>query len=264
MIFLTFFVPLPRLPPFASLSLSLSFSLFFMFRFGTSGGDSYLRQALSAVNYNTNVAHKQMLATRVERSCQNYSTMTSHTPRFAGADAAGAGPHLGPGSIDVNHAATDRHTQQPVLSTTPRFNARVDPSKNLGGTYRPSQYVTRVMCVLCVCVVCVWGGGGGGVYGCWVTCASVWSSFVNERGLFVRSFTHSLTTLGVCGCGEPRLSLCSTCSLCLCHVVCFGACCVCAWALCVTKPGTRSTGARVVCSHKPPDLRWSCRLLSTR
>jgi len=68
--------------------------------------------------------------------------MVSTTRRFESDGAGrGAGQQLGPASMDVNMAAVEPHRPQPIISTTERFKTHRDPTKNLGGTYRPSQYV---------------------------------------------------------------------------------------------------------------------------
>ena len=111
-----------------------------MSRFGAGSGDSYLRQALSSVDYDTDVAHKQTISTHATRSRTRYAAMVSTTQRFnAGSDDTGAGTHLGPGSIDVNRDGVTPHRPQTIISATQRFNTHVDPSKNLGGTYRASE-----------------------------------------------------------------------------------------------------------------------------
>lgn len=108
-------------------------------RFASHNGDGYLRAAISSMDYNTDIAHKQTLATSVARSRKKYASMVSTTERFREAPTGGSGSHLGPGSTNPNPEAIEPHRPQPVLSTTARFPKHHDPSKNLGTTYRPQH-----------------------------------------------------------------------------------------------------------------------------
>ncbi|GMH35893.1 hypothetical protein BSKO_03761 [Bryopsis sp. KO-2023] len=96
------------------------------------------------IEYNTDWGKKQFLTTKIKKSPQLYSNIDSKGDRWMRPKTTACGDNLGPGCYDTPHYRDIRTThlnKRPMstfVSTSSRFyNDRLDPTKNLGSTWRP-------------------------------------------------------------------------------------------------------------------------------